>query len=57
MSADRRRLDWLEELDDLINRVPDLRLPGPVADQLQEQLAQIEETVNEQFELRSTEWE
>lgn len=54
---DRRRLDWLEDLDDLMNRLSDLRLPEPVADQLASQLSAVEETVIEQFELRSTEWE
>ena len=52
-----RQQDWLEELDNLINSVPDIYLPAPVAERIMEQLTEVQEQVQEQIELRSTDWE
>lgn len=48
---------WLEDLDDLINRIPDIYLPPHVALKVEEYMTQVQEDVTEQIELRSTEWE
>jgi hypothetical protein len=47
---------WLEDLDDLINRVPDIYLPEPIADNLIAKLEEIQQDVLEQIELRSSDW-
>lgn len=52
-----RRDEWLEELDDLISRMPDLGLPEPVVDKLIEKLDEVVDEMQSQFELRSTDWE
>lgn len=48
---------WLEDLDELINRIPDIYLPPHVATKVEEYLTQVQEEVSEQADLRSTEWE
>jgi hypothetical protein len=52
-----RRDTWLEELDDLISRMPDLGLPEPVVDKLIEKLDEVVDEMQAQFDLRSTDWE
>lgn len=52
-----RQQTWLENLDELINTVPDLYLPTPVAERIMDQLSVIQEEIVEQIELRSTDWE
>jgi hypothetical protein len=52
-----RRDEWLEELDDLINRLHDLGFPEPIAHKIESYLTQVQEDVQEQIELRSTDWE
>ena len=48
---------WLEDLDDLINRIPDLYIPEPARDRLMQRMEAIQEEVLDQIDLRSTEWE
>lgn len=48
---------FLEDLDDLINRLPDLYLPAPVVDHLMVKFEELQEELLEQIELRSTDWE
>jgi hypothetical protein len=48
---------WLEDFDDLINRVPDLYIPEAIKDHITDRLEQIQLEVTEQVELRSTDWE
>lgn len=52
-----KQAQWLEDLDDLINRLPDIYLPEPVVDSIMEQLETVQDEVTEQIELRSTDWE
>lgn len=52
-----RRDEWLEELDELINKLPDLGLPEPIVNKLIEKLDEVVDEMQEQFELRSTDWE
>jgi hypothetical protein len=52
-----KQSQWLEDLDNLINTVPDIYLPAPVAERVMAQLEEIQEQVLEQIDLRSTEWE
>ena len=52
-----RNEQWLEDLDDLINRVPDLFLPNAVREQIMTRLEDLQEEVEQQMTLRSTEWE
>lgn len=52
-----RQEQWLEDLDELINRIPDIHLPPHVATKVEEYLTQVQEDVSEQMDLRSTEWE
>lgn len=52
-----KQQQWLEDLDELINRIPDIYLPPHVANKVEEYLTQVQEDVTEQIELRSTEWE
>jgi hypothetical protein len=52
-----RRDEWMEELDDLISRLPDLGLPEPVVDMIIEKLDLVVDEIQEQFDLRSTDWE
>ena len=51
-----KQAQWLEDLDDLINRVPDIYLPEPIAEKLIAELEEIQEDVLEQIELRSSDW-
>ena len=48
---------WLEDFDNLINQVPSLYLPEPVRDTIMARLEQVQEEIQEEFELRSTDWE
>jgi hypothetical protein len=52
-----RRDGWMEELDDLINRLPDLGLPEPIIDTISGKLDAVADEIQEQFDLRSTDWE
>jgi hypothetical protein len=52
-----RLAQWQEDFDDLINRVPDLFLPEAIKDHIIARLEVIQEEINEQVELRSTDWE
>jgi len=52
-----KQAQWLEDLDDLINRLPDIYLPEPVVNSIMEQLETVQDEVTEQIELRSTDWE
>jgi tetrahydromethanopterin S-methyltransferase subunit G len=52
-----RNEQWLEDLDDLINRVPDLYMPPAVRDNLMSRLEELQEEVEQHMTLRSTEWE
>lgn len=51
-----RLAQWMEDLDDLINRVPDLYIPDPVKEEVINRLEEIQEEVTEQAELRSVDW-
>lgn len=53
----RPQEQWLEDLDELINRIPDIYLPPNIATKVEEYLTQVQEDVAEQIELRSTDWE
>lgn len=48
---------WLEDLEVLICQVPSLYLPEPVRDNILLQLEALQEDIQEQIELRSTDWE
>lgn len=52
-----RNDQWLEDLDDLISQVPGLFLPEPVRDTIMAKLELVQEEIQEQIELRSTDWE
>lgn len=52
-----KQAQWLEDLDDLINRLPDIYLPEPVVASIMDQLESVQQEVTEQIELRSTDWE
>jgi hypothetical protein len=52
-----RNEQWLEDLDNLICQVPSLFLPEPVRDNIMLQLEALQEDIQEQIELRSTDWE
>lgn len=52
-----RNDQWLEDFDNLINQVPSLYLPDPVRDTIMARLEQVQEEIQEEFELRSTDWE
>jgi hypothetical protein len=52
-----RNEQWLEDFDNLIYQVPGLFLPEPVRDAILAKLEQVQEEIQEEFELRSTDWE
>jgi hypothetical protein len=52
-----RNDQWLEDLDDLICQVPSLFLPEPIRDAIMAKLELVQEEIQEQIELRSTDWE
>jgi len=52
-----RNEQWLEDFDNLIYQVPGLFLPEPVRDNIMLQLEALQEDIQEQIELRSTDWE
>lgn len=52
-----RTEQWLEDLDNLICQVPSLFLPEPVRDSIMSKLETLQEDIQEQIELRSTDWE
>ena len=52
-----RRAQWLEDLDDLINRIADINLPDPIAEAVEVTLAQLQEDILEQIDLPSTDWD
>jgi hypothetical protein len=52
-----RNEQWLEDLDNLIWQVPSLFLPEPVRDSIMSKLETLQEEIQEQIELRSTDWE
>jgi hypothetical protein len=47
---------WIEDLDDLINRVSDLYISEPVRDDITSRLEQILEDIQEEVILRDTGW-
>ena len=51
-----RNNEWMEELDNLINQVPSLFLPEPVRDRIMARLEAMQEEIQEEMELRSTDW-
>jgi hypothetical protein len=51
-----RNDQWLEDLDNLINQVPSLFLPEPIKDDIMLKLETLQEEIQEQIELRSTDW-
>ena len=55
--TNKKQAEWLEDLDELINRIADINLPGPVAEKIENQLTDLQEQVLEQIELRSTDWD
>lgn len=52
-----RNDQWLEDFDNLICQVPSLFLPEPVRDSIMQKLENLQEEIQEEFELRSTDWE
>lgn len=53
----QRNDQWLEDLDNLICQVPSLFLPEPVRDAIMAKLERVQEEIQEEMELRSTDWE
>jgi len=52
-----RNDQWLEDFDNLICQVPSLFLPEPVRESIMQKLENLQEEIQEEFELRSTDWE
>jgi hypothetical protein len=52
-----RNEQWLEDLDNLIWQVPGLYLPELVHGSIMSKLEALQEDIQEEFELRSTDWE
>jgi len=52
-----RNDQWLEDFDNLICQVPSLFLPEPVRDSIMQKLENLQEEIQEEFDLRGTDWE